>query len=223
MECASEKKYVQFGSGLCGPEGWLNYDISPTLRLQRLPLVGSFFNKVGPKFPSTIRYGDVVTGLPLPDQSCEAVYSSHVLEHLALNDMRTALSNVHRLLVPGGRFRFVVPDLRRLARDYLNSDATDASVRFMQESYLGRKSRPKGVTGLLRALLGNSGHLWMWDFESMKGELEAAGFADVRRAVFGDSADPKFHLVENHDRWEGCLGIECVRVRSAAALQTKAA
>ncbi len=206
--------YVQFGAGLCGPEGWINFDVSPTLRLQRLPLVGGLFKGIKPTFPDTVRYGDIVTGLPLGENSCKAIYCSHVLEHLTLSDFRTALANTHRYLSPGGRFRFVLPDLEKLAKDYLASSHIDAAMNFMKDSYLGHPSRPRGFSGLLRSWLGNSSHLWMWDYKSMAAELEKTGFTNIRRAQFGDSGDPLFNAVEEPRRWESCLGVDCLKPTS---------
>ena len=70
-------------------------------------------------FPANVEYGDIVKGLPVPTGSCRGIYSSHVLEHLALNDLRKALRETHRLLAEGGTFRLVVPDLEHEARTYL--------------------------------------------------------------------------------------------------------
>jgi SAM-dependent methyltransferase len=205
------KQYIQFGAGLCGPDGWINYDISPTLRLQRLPIVGSLFNSVGPRFPPGVRYGDIIRGLPLEDNSCDAIYCSHVLEHLSLNDFRLALKNTYKYLKQSGRFRFVLPDLQQLAQDYLQSSQCDAAMSFMKDSYLGHLSRPKGFSGLLRAWLGNSAHLWMWDYKSIESELKNIGFTGIRRAQFGDSGDSRFDLVEDRGRWDRCLGVECTK------------
>ncbi len=208
------KEYVQYGAGLCGPEGWTNFDVSPSLRLQRLPVVGSFFNRIGPKFPSTIRYGDIIRGLPLDKDSCDAIYCSHVLEHLSLDDFRVALANTYKYLSPGSRFRFVLPDLEKLASDYVASTDPSAAMTFMTEAYLGQKSRPKGFSGLLRAAMGNSAHLWMWDYKSICGELSKAGFVKIRRAQFGDSGDPMFDAVESRQRWDSCLGVDCFKPES---------
>jgi hypothetical protein len=50
----------------------------------------------------------------------------------------------------------------------------------------------------------------MWDYKSIKAELEDAGFVQVRRAFFGDSGDPMFKEVEVESRWaDDCLGVEC--------------
>jgi hypothetical protein len=68
-----------------------------------------------------------------------------------------------------------------------------------------------GVKGLLVAWLGNSAHLWMWDEKSMMAALHDVGFKRIRRASFGDAEDRKFAEVEDPDRFEGCLAIECSR------------
>ncbi len=52
----------------------------------------------------------------------------------------------------------------------------------------------------------------MWDYPSIEAELKRAEFTNVRPAVFGDSADPRFHEVERAERWENCLGVECQRI-----------
>jgi hypothetical protein len=201
--------YVQYGAGLCGPSEWSNFDASPSLRLQRIPLVGTIFRQFGPTFPKTMRYGDIITGLPVSENSCAAIYCSHILEHLALEDFRLALTNTMKYLVPGGRFRLVLPDLEILAKSYLHSSSDDAALTFMIDSDLGHRIRPKGIQGLLRGWLGNSAHLWMWDYKSIAVELENAGFINIRRAAFGDSGDPMFELVEDQGRWQHSLGVDC--------------
>lgn len=207
---ATAGSYVQYGAGASGPDGWLHFDCSPTLRVQRLPLVGPSIRACcRTKFDDAIRYGDIVRGLPVQDRSARAVYCSHVLEHLSLADLRRALRNTHRILMPGGTFRMVLPDLRHLASEYVRNDSSDAAIEFMRETRLGAEIRPRGLMGLLRSWLGNSEHLWLWDFQSLSRELVDAGFKNPRRVTFNDSADPKFHAAERADRWLNALGIEC--------------
>ena len=200
---------VQFGCGLCAPLSWRNYDVSPALRFQRWPLIGRLaVGKYG-AFPRNVLFGDIVAGLPLAEGSCRQVYSSHVLEHLSLVDLRSALANVFRILEPGGTFRFVMPDLHFLASSYLSMDGVDASIWFMRESYLGSETRIRGLKGLIRSWVGNSSHLWMWDYEGMSHQLQEFGFTEVRRASFGDSTTGDFSAVEDASRWRDALGIEC--------------
>ena len=201
--------YVQYGCGLSAPQGWLNFDASPTLRVQRLPLAGFLRVPGGPVFPANVRYGDIVKGLPVEASSCRAVYCSHVLEHLSLNDFRAALVNTRAVLAAGGIFRLVVPDLRTVAQRYVEDPSDTAASRFMTETFLGVAERPRGVGGFLRSWLGNSHHLWMWDYPSLSRELATAGFKDVRPARVGDSAEPMFAAVEEGSRWVDAVGIQC--------------
>lgn len=207
--------YVQYGCGWCAPEGWLNYDASPTLRLERVPVLGkrisALFSGNPAPFPDAALYGDIVKGLTLHDQTCKGVYCSHVLEHLSLQDLRMALVNTRRLLQPGGLFRLVVPDLEFYIRQYQAHPSPDAAPDFMVKTGLGEVSRRRGFFGLARDWIGNSRHRWMWDYLSLATELGEVGFVNIRRATIGDSQDPKFRSVEDTERWKNCLGIECER------------
>jgi len=209
----SEGLYVQFGCGWDAPAGWLNFDASPTLRLERVPFIGrplSTALKRNPEpFPASVLYGDIVRGLPVGNQSCVGIYCSHVLEHLALDEVRKALRNTKSLLKVGGTFRLVVPDLAYHIRQYGQNTTTGSALEFMRATGLGEESRARGWKGLVQELLGNSRHRWMWDLSSLTSELVNAGFENVRRASIGDSADPMFSRVEREDRWINCLGIEC--------------
>jgi len=81
----------------------------------------------------------------------------------------------------------------------------------MGDTMLGMPTRPRGLGGLLKTWLGASDHLWMWDYKSMRHELEVAGFTSIRRATLGDADDRTFDDVESADRWINCLGVECRR------------
>lgn len=201
--------YMQFGCGWTAPASWINFDASPTLRFERLPVLGRLYTKNAQRFPGNVQYGDIVAGLPIPANSCDGIFSSHVIEHLARSDADAALKNTLRYLRPGGTFRLVVPDLRQLAGAYLADASVDSAHRFMQEACLGQEHRPAGILGVARQFIGKSAHLWMWDEGSLSTALADHGFGDIRRARFGDAEDPMFSHVENRDRFEGCLALQC--------------
>ncbi len=205
----SNNNYVQYGCGWSAPSGWRNFDASFTLAFERLPLVGRLYTKNESRFPENVEYGDIVKGLPVANNSCKGVYCSHILEHLSLNDFRVALSNTYKILQPGGIFRLVLPDLEHSVRDYLDNPSSDAASSFMRETYLGIEDRPRGLKNFIISWLGNSQHLWMWDYKSIEPELAKAGFVGVRRALIGDSSDAMFFAVEEESRWDNCLGVEC--------------
>jgi hypothetical protein len=207
----SERKaaplYVQYG---CGPgdvpASWVNFDASPTLRLQQLPAIGRLISrKVA--FSGQARYGDIVRGLPLAAESVDGMYCSHVLEHLTRNEMQTALRNTFTVLRPGAPFRLVLPDLETLARKYATG-VYDADT-FVAE--LGMGAENAGLRSRIRLAIGNTRHQWMWDESSLSLALKQAGFEGVRRADLGDSGQAWFEDVEDPTRWDGCLGLHCIR------------
>ena len=205
------KLHVQFGCGSCAPKGWLNFDSSPTLRFERIPIIGSLYTRNSQRWPANVRYGDIVKGLPISQSSCSGIYSSHVLEHLALQECEVALQHAFSYLEPGGTFRCLVPDLRAQIDAYLADSPDVAALRFMEYTGLGRKTRERGVRGFVKEWFGNSHHLWLWDERSLTDAMKAAGFKHVRRAKFNDSEDRRFIEVESLERFDYALALECIK------------
>lgn len=207
--------YVQYGCGHSAPEEWINFDISPTLRIQKTPILGSILKpKLNTTFPKNVRYGDIIKGLPIAENSCDGVYCSHTLEHLSLNDFRRALKNSYKILKQGGIFRCIVPDLECAARNYvteLDKGKEDANMVFLNTVLLGITERPRGIKGLAKSFFGNANHLWMWDSKSLAKELENVGFREVRECKFNDCSDNMFKYVEENKRFVDAVAIECVK------------
>lgn len=199
--------YVQYGSGFSPGSGWRNFDASPTLRIERLPIVGSVLGSISGNpqtFPSSVEYGDICKGLPIADGTVRGVYASHVLNMLSYDEFRDAIKNTFRMLSSRGLFRLVVPDLEERARRYVQAVSngnSDANAAFMKATHLGIEERAKGFLGRARTVYGRTSSLWIWDEPSMKFHLERTGFVDVRRCDFGDSDDPMFARVEETGRF----------------------
>lgn len=95
------KPRVNLGCGRrCHPD-WTNCDLIPT-SADVLPV-------------------DVRRALPFESETCDAVYASHVLEHLAVGEARRLVAEIFRVLSSGGVVRIVVPDLEGIVRAYLAS------------------------------------------------------------------------------------------------------
>lgn len=203
---------LHYGAGLCTAEGWYDCDGSPTLWLQRLPLMGEVFRLfLKPVFPRKVRYGNIARGLRLDPNSCDAIFCSHVLEHLALEDCRIALRNTFSYLRPGKLFGLIVPDFEQQVAAYLNEQAADGASQFLSYTHLGRSARPKGIVSIIRENLGNSHHLWMWDYKGLVAELEQVGFRNIRRCEPSDSTNPAFLKIEDPSRFKWALAVECTK------------
>ena len=212
---------VQFGCGLCTPDGWSHFDVSPSMLLSRIPFMSRLLKL--PAWSKTVRYGDISRGLPIPPASCDRVYSDQVIEHLTPEDVRKALPNILSMLKPGGVFRSFLPDLEFSFEIYLEAKkqgrASTAASEFVASIDMGLERRGGGLASL-RSLFGNSRHQWAWDEASIRSELEAAGFAGFRRALYRDSGDAVFDAIESHSEYRDhprVLGFEVRRPQAAGS------
>jgi SAM-dependent methyltransferase len=197
---------VQFGCGIRAPAEWLNFDISPTLTLSRIPGLSRLLNL--PPWPTHVRKGDIVKGLPIPDASCRRLYCDQVLEHLTHDELMSALQNCRRHIAPDGVFRLFLPDLEAIARAYLQMGTPEAAHWFIKSTGLGLPRPPRSIGQRIRAVLGNSRHQWGWDHPSLTHALRQVGFTTVKPIAYRDSGDPMFELLEGPIQWEMVLGLE---------------
>lgn len=209
-----KKKYVQYGCGTCAPDAWENYDVSPTLRIQKIPVISLISRQLhSVDFPANVKYGNIVEGLPdIQKDSCDGVFCSHVLEHLTLEEFRQALKNSYDYLKPGGIFRLIVPDLEFYINQYLEqkeNNIEDRSYLFMKGTHLGYEAPPKGFVKKVMSVFGTSKHKWMWDRASIEKELKAFNYQSIRECFFHDSEDEHFKLVEDKSRFADGIGFEC--------------
>jgi hypothetical protein len=94
--------------------------------------------------------------------------------------------------MPGGRIRVVTPDAETSARVYLErSDATDRLLAYIRDEEDAAARYPVDV--LNAAAHWYSHHEgYMWDFDALNAEMEAAGFSDIRRCPPNVSDDLHF-------------------------------
>lgn len=202
------RTFVQYGCGTWCPSDWRNFDVSPVLRFRSVPIIGNYLVRRYSKFPSNAEFGDIVGGLPIADNTVDAIYCSHVLEHLWRDECALALANTYRYLKPGGLFRLVVPDVHALAQGFINDSGPDAGLTFVASLHLTLPRRPRGLVNFLRSNWGRSQHRWMWEFRGLEQYLRASGFSTIRLAQLGDSEVAAFASVENPDRYQYSVCIE---------------
>jgi predicted SAM-dependent methyltransferase len=217
------KNYVQFGAGSEAIEGWKNYDSSPTLLIQKTPVLGKLLKgKLNCQFDDSIIYGDIVRGLPLKQASVDILFCSHVLEHLTKSDLHIALSNCFYYLKSGGVFRVIVPDLKEYALNYLKLQTIGVEMEdsyselaadfFVKATGLGEERKRSGLKSRISQAFGNSRHQWMYDRESLEYFLASHGFVDIQSFNKGDSDDPLL-LAPERDRMFVSHGLPCLALQ----------
>ncbi|MFK7767052.1 MAG: methyltransferase domain-containing protein [Mariniblastus sp.] len=93
------QRYLNIGCGRRYHSEWVNLDLESN-------------------DPEVIRH-DITSGVPFDESQFDAVYHSHVLEHLRPQQGIELITECFRVLKPGGVLRIVVPDLERIANLYL--------------------------------------------------------------------------------------------------------
>jgi SAM-dependent methyltransferase len=196
---------LNLGSGHDQAPGWTSYDRSRMPLLSRSRFVrggAALAARIGIpaadrvlRWPSSVRVRDLTKGIPHPAGSVDAIYSSHMLEHLEPNDALFVLRECYRVLRPGGTLRIVVPDLKFIVRAYLEGKREFLRSRAQADAdafleALNFRPAPRGgiVTRALRRALrsDDGGHKWMYDEESLILRLREIGFRDVCRVTFGE-------------------------------------
>lgn len=145
---------------------------------------------------------DLRLGIPAEDASVDAVYHSHVLEHIDRDVVGAFLREVHRVLKPRGVHRIVVPDLERAVRRYVASleegkksqpaatrhDITVAGIleQMVRREAFGTSQQPRAQRWVESRLLGDARkrgetHQWMWDEVNLSVALTDAGFHSIER------------------------------------------
>lgn len=87
---------LHLGAFNCGVEGWVNTDITPHIWVSKIPFLPIVLFKLGlitkeryqehsQKMFNKLTYLNLTKKLSFASDSVEAVYSSHVLEHLFMN------------------------------------------------------------------------------------------------------------------------------------------
>ena len=212
---------VNVGCGLSPTPGWLNFDNSISVRIARWPVIYSVCSQLGVLGPQSarltalardggVRFANAAVRIPCPAGSAAAVYSSHMIEHLDRAEARAFLTEVRRVLQPGGVVRIAAPDLSRLVSDYVASGDADG---FVAGSHMGL-DRPSGLRGWLTwVVTGPRHHLWMYDGESLTRLLRETGFADATVVPPGSTciADPG--LLDLREREAESVYAEAIRPR----------
>lgn len=186
---------LNLGSGIRAIPGWVNIDASVSVRISRIPLLYQLYCRLfGIKpsvWPQGIVIRDLRRGLPFHDRTVQAIFSSAMLEHLEPPVVTRLMQECHRVLIPGGIVRLIVPDLHAAARAYVEevkvrpgAEPGRAFISFLAAFDIWKGH---GLRRFLTFLFSRSQHRTMFDEWSLRECLAAAGFEDIQRKEYGQS------------------------------------
>jgi SAM-dependent methyltransferase len=191
---------LNLGCGHNAVDGWDNYDRSPMMIMRKLPLLRTVLLKAKVLhaehmnlWPESIIRRDLSKPLPYADGTAEAVYSSHMLEHLYLDDARALLAECFRVLRPGGIIRLAVPDGEMWARDLIaagDDPGGVAGLKFQEMLRAHPNSKPMGRRKVA-FVAGSNWHKWQPTRGLVRQMFADTGFVDFKEMTFrvGESPD----------------------------------
>lgn len=130
--------------------------------------------------------------LPIPSNTMDAVYASHVLEHFSFRDLNRLLSEIHRVLRPGGEFFIAVPDASLYVRIYNGELAATDYLRYQpaQISHLR-------MDALNYIFFMNGHHRFMFDSENLAFHCSRNGFMNCEVRAFNPELDSQERAYES--------------------------
>jgi predicted SAM-dependent methyltransferase len=152
---------------------------------------------------------DIANPLPFQDASIAGVFTEHCLEHLTLKAAENFVSDVFRILRPGGILRVVVPDAELFLRAYVNS--AEGSFSSFPNPYdqclMMEGSTPMAV---VNSIFRDHGHQYAYDYEALHMLLNNFPFTNIYRVGFRSGCNPRL-LIDNEDRCQESLYVEAVK------------
>ncbi len=197
---------LNLGCGLTAPIGWINIDRSPNLLLDQVRPVKRALGRLGllseahmTSWPRNVFRVNVRKGLAYESGSIEAIYSSHMLEHIYLDEVTPILKECRRVICVGGVMRVALPDGEQWAAGLLAGDDRETGEpglefnKHLKAQPFARPSLQSRVVGVF----GASPHRWQPTYSLVAKMFKDAGFVDVERREFLTGNLPDISSVEH--------------------------
>lgn len=172
---------LHWGCGDVTSAGWINSDV-----------------KGGPGVGIAC---DILDGLPLDDDSIDYIFSQHVLQEIKIYNQLDALRELRRVLKPGSVLRLCLPDLD-LAIEAYRSGRRDYFHVWDWDTISGNF-----ITHVLWYSLTRT----LFTYEFAEELLRKAGFRDVLRVAYRQTASSYPEIVELDDRREESFYVEAFK------------
>ncbi|MCC7274418.1 MAG: methyltransferase domain-containing protein [Alphaproteobacteria bacterium] len=205
-----QPKGLHCGCGTTLHRGWLNTDVCVLRGANGLRTdIGCLVRVTGRWFYQH----DLSQPLPIPDGKMPRIFAEHLVEHLERRQAVAWMTEMHRMLAPGGILRLSTPDLALYMNGY--ADPGQAFFRRHRDTMRQMKST---VMGNSRAWMVNQlfrywGHEWIYDQEEIVALAESAGFPGdaVRRVAFREGADAEMAALDKEIRRDESIYVEITK------------
>jgi predicted SAM-dependent methyltransferase len=174
---------LNWGCGEWAERGWINADIKEGARVDIV--------------------GDIRDGLPLDSDSIDYAVSIHSLPEIPFTEIVPTLTELRRVLKPGGVLRLALPDLDKGIDAYHRKDKEYFKVPDSDAESMGAKF----VTQMV--WYGYSRSLFTHEF--IEEQLQKAGFSRVDHCSFKQTASPYPAIVDLDNREQESLFVEGIK------------
>ena len=148
---------------------------------------------------------DLTDGMPFPDSTITAIYSSHLFEHIPIEGLTVLLRECYRSLRIGGSISVCVPDARPYFEAYVNGQrcVEHSSPAVWQPGWHETGSLIDQIN-YLAYMKGE--HRFMFDEDNLLRLLEQTGFSGVTLRSF----DPEIDLPDRNSGSIYAIGFKTV-------------
>ena len=145
--------------------------------------------------------GDILDGLPFPDDTFDYAFSNHALQEIGMYDQEVALGELRRVLKPGGVLRLVLPDMDKAIEAY-RSGNRDYFLADEFETLSGNFIAHMLWHGFTKTPL---------NFELFEELARKGGFREIRQVAFKVTESPYPEITELDSREGESFFVEAVK------------
>lgn len=199
---------INLGSGPRYVSGFVNYDGSIGAVLSKIPGLIKFLKVLriqdtsAPDWDPRVKYA-LANKLSHEDNSVDAIYVSHLLEHVHYEKALLILEEVRRILKPSGILRICSPDYDQFYKKFQLDRKTDELKAFIswEIALLSHPLDPPNWIQKLRNMLGKHTHLWHPTPGVLIALLKNSGFDLIKEYEFRVGAFPNLSEIEFRDEF----------------------
>lgn len=137
---------------------------------------------------------DLRKGIPLPENSVDRIYASHVLEHIPYRELISLLSEIFRVLKKGGELSVSVPDASLFINAYVNKERFQPEDGFYKPAVIDTGSL---IDQINYVAYMDQEHKYLFDKENLINTLKKISFESVDLRNFDKNLDNKIRDSES--------------------------